>query len=516
MIGAEKTNKTGRIAGNTILLYGRMLILMVINLYTVRVVLLALGVEDYGIYTSVAGVITMLNVINSVMSNATQRFFSVYMGKNDAVGLNRVFSVSVDVYVVFILIIFVLGESVGLWFVNEKLVIPEERLFAGNWAYQFSILTFAATMISVPFYSAIIAHEKIGVYSLFTTIEYLLKLTFALLLTKLKGDVLILYALFNFVAQLFLTLSYFIYSKRHFVECSVYHPFKKSGMHKEVVFYSSWTLFGSVAGVGMHQVITILYNIFFGPIVTAARAISLQISSALTAFSNSFITALRPPMIKSYSEGNDTYLMKLFNISNKFIFYSLVLITVPMLLEMDTLLKVWLDVDDIQTINFSKLIIFNFVLLVLGNPITIIIQAIGKVKDFYLRVEVFTLLCPILTYVLFKIGCNAYYGYFAMILTMFLSHVMRLICLKKLYPVFSYKEYILGFVLPGLVISVAIFVLCSFVHNLIDLAWLRFLLVILSSFILTFVFVFFFGLSLEERSKLKEFVAVVRNKFIKH
>ena len=501
----EKTSRSGRIAGNTLLLYGRMLILMVINLYTVRVVLLALGVEDYGIYTSVAGVITMLNVINSVMANATQRFYSLYMGRKDVSGLTRVFSVSLDVYILFIITIFVIGETIGLWFVNEKLVIPESRMAAGNWAYQFSILTFAATMISVPFYSAIIAHERIGVYSIFTTLEYIIKLVFALLLTKLKGDVLIYYAFFNFVAQGALTISYFVYSKRHFEECH-YHPFKKSGMHKEVVLYSGWTLFGSVAGVGMHQVMTILYNIFFGPIVTAARAISLQISSALTAFSNSFITALRPPMIKSYSESKNEYLMKLFAVSNKFIFYSLVMITVPMLLEMDTILKVWLDVTDLQTINFSKLIIFNFILLVLGNPITIIIQAIGKVKEFYLRVEVFTILCPFLTYALFKMGLNPYFGYFAMILTMFLSHVSRLICLKKLYPYFKYKDYLLGFVLPGLVISIIVYGICYLVHENVEQVFVRFVLVLLASVISTIGLVYSFGLSREEKKRIMEFI----------
>ena len=197
----SETSKSGRIAKNTLLLYARMLILMVVNLYTVRVVLLALGVEDYGIFNSVAGVVTILSSINSVMSNATQRYYSTYLGKKDDVGLNRVFSVSLDVYILFIALIFLLGETVGLWFVNVKLVIPEARIVASNWTYQFSILTFATTMISMPFLSAILAHEKMGVYSLFTTIEYLLKLVFALLLTKLKGDVLILYAASNFIAQ---------------------------------------------------------------------------------------------------------------------------------------------------------------------------------------------------------------------------------------------------------------------------------------------------------------------------
>lgn len=509
-----ESSKSGRIAKNTLLLYVRMLILMVINLYTIRVVLLALGVEDYGIFSSVAGVVTILNSINSVMSNATQRFYSFYLGSRDSVGLNKVFSVSLDVYVLFVVLLFLLGETIGLWFVNTKLVIPVSRIVASNWTYQFSLLTFAITMLSMPFLSAILAHERIGAYSLFTTIEYVLKLVFALLLTKLKGDVLILYAATNFIAQLFLAICYHWYSRVNFSEC-VYHPFKKSGMHKEVISYSSWTLFGSIAGVGMNQVMTILYNVFFGPIVTASRAISLQISSALTAFSNSFITALRPPMIKSYSEGNNGYLMKLFSISNKFIFYSLLILAVPLVLEMDTVLKVWLKVEDCQTVNFSRLIILHFIILVLGNPVTIIIQAIGKVKEFYIKVELFTLLCPVLAYILFKSGFNPYFGYYAMILSMLLSHVMRLVCLKRLYPLFTYREYVLRFVVPALGIASIVLVASFFIHSLIDLAILRIISVTLTSLLLSLVLVCLFGITEDEKQVVLMFVKKVKERIIK-
>lgn len=506
-----EASKSGRIAKNTILLYARMLILMVINLYTVRVVLLALGVEDYGIFSSVAGVVTIMNSINSVMSNATQRYYSFYLGKKDDIGLNKVFSVSLDVYVLFVAIVFLLGESVGLWFVNAKLVIPETRVLASNWTYQFSLLTFAATMLSMPFLSAILAHERIGAYSIFTTIEYTLKLIFALLLTVLKGDVLILYAASNFMAQLFLAICYYWYSKTKFSEC-VYHPFKKSGMHKEMISYSSWTLFGSVAGVGMNQVMTILYNIFFGPIVTASRAISLQISSALTAFCNSFITALRPPMIKSYSEGNSSYLLKLFNISNKFIFYSLLIIVVPLVLEMDTVLKVWLSVVDSFSINFSRLIILYFIIMVLGNPITIIIQAIGKVKEYYIKVELFTLLCPVFAYALFKLGFNAYYGYIVMIFSIILSHIMRLICLKKIYPFLNYKDYTFSFVIPAIIIAFIVFGAAYLTHGIIETVFLRVVCVGITSIILTFVLVWLFGVSKEEKKVIMSLVERERDR----
>lgn len=501
-----------RIAGNTVLLYGRMLILMVVNLITIRVVLKALGIEDYGIYNAVAGVVTMMNFVSSVLSNATQRFYSIHLGKKDKDGLARVFSVSLDVYFVLIAGVLLLGETIGLWFINNKLVIPDARMIAANWTYHFSLLTFVVTILPMPYLSAILAHEQMGTYSLITTIEYLIKLGFALLLSKLGGDVLILYALFQLIAQLLLMSSYIIYGKRNFEECR-YHPFRKDEMHKEILSYSGWTLFGSVAGIGMNQVMTILYNIFFGPILTGARAISLQLNAALTSFSNSFIVALRPPMIKSFSESNDAYLMKLFNMGNKFIFYSLIMISIPLVLEMKTVLGVWLDVNDTITVRYSQLIILYFLILALNSPISIIIQAIGKVKEYHLRVEVFTILCPILTYVLFKCGCDSYYGYFAMILTITLSHIVRLICLKQFYSQFRYRDYLLKFLLPALLVAFIVSFPAYFIHCSIDNVWIRLISIIILSIVLVSLLAYFVGLSKSEKVEVVSFVkGIVKRK----
>ena len=502
-----------RIAANTILLYSRMLVLMVINLITVRVVLLALGVEDYGIYNAVAGVVTMMSCVSSVLSNATQRFYSVQIGQNSNEGLARVFSVSLDVYIILIICILIFAESLGLWFVNNRLVIPQDRVVAANWTFQFSILTFIVTILPMPYLSAILAHEKMGAYSLFTTCEYVIKLLFALLLAKLKGDVLIYYAVFQFLAQILLMLSYIIYGSGQFQECH-YSPFKRDVMHKEILSFSGWTLFGSVAGIGMNQVMTILYNIFFGPIVTGARAISLQLNSALTSFSNSFIVAIRPPMIKSYSEGNDNYLLKLFNMGNKFIFYSLIIISVPLMLEMDVVLKIWLKVTDPMTIKYSQLILVYFLILALNTPISIIIQAIGKVREYHLRVEFFTILCPIITYFLFKSGVDSYWGYYTMILMISLSHLVRMVCLKKFYKPFDYREYLLKFLLPAIVIAMISMLIGFFIHGAIQLPFLRFIVLLVFSVIFVGTCAFYIGMTRNERSDVVEFVKGFFNRFI--
>lgn len=497
-MNVNESNRSKRIASNTIILFVRMAILMVINLITIRLVLMALGIEDYGIYNAVAGVVTMLNCVSSVLGNSSLRYYSYYLGLKENDNLKRVFSVSLDVYIILLCFIFIVGETIGLWFVNHELVIPDDRLNAANWTYQLSIFTFVATVLPMPYLSAILAHEKMEVYSVFTTCEYAIKLGLAFLLSLLKGDVLIYYALFQFVAQALLMIAYVLYGKLKFQECQ-YRPFHKDTLHKEVLSFSSWTLFGTVASIGMNQVMTILYNVFWGPILTAAWAISLQLNTALSSFSNNFIQALRPPMIKSFSESNNNYLMKLFKMGNKFIFYSLVLIAVPLILEMDSILHAWLKVTEIVTIRYSQLIVISFLILALSNPITIIIQALGKVKQYHLRVEVFMLLCPVLTFVLFKMGFNSYFGYFVMIITLSLAHLVRVLCLKRYYKFFNVREYFLDFIVKAFLISFFILVFAYCVHVSVEVTWLRFLLVSLFSGIATVSLTYFVGMSKEER-----------------
>ena len=497
------------IAKNTSLLYMRMLIVMIINLYTVRLVLNALGDEDYGIFNVVAGIITMMSCVSSVLSMATQRYYSFALGENDHAKLKFIFSTSINIYLFLSITVLLFGESIGLWFINSQLVIPDYRMSAANLIYQFSIFSFIASMIQVPYSAAIIAHEDMGVFAMISTGECLLKLVIALMLLIIPMDKLVFYGGALLISNLMILIIYVIIGYKKYNECHYMRTFD-GNLHKKILSFSGWTLFGSVANVGMIQVNTILVNIFFGPLVSASRAISLQVYNALTTFCNSFVMAIRPPMIKSYAEGNYLYLMKLFNIGNKFIFYCLLMICLPLFLEMETILFVWLKSTNIDTIVFSKLMIVYVIIISLHNPITIIMQATGYVKQYHVPVEIVILLSVPLTYILYKVGFPATATFIAMIVVGGISHLIRLICLSKYFKQFSFLEYMLSFLFPAFVITSLIFFPVYYIHTIIESVYLRFFIVLCSSGFLTIVLSYFIGLSKLERFLIK----MILNQFI--
>lgn len=484
---------------------------MIVNLYTVRIVLKALGLEDYGIYNVVAGIITMLISINNVMANATQRFYSIHLGKKNHHDLNDIFNISAKAFFIFSLITILIGESIGLWFVNNKLNIPETRMAATNWVYQFSILTFVCSITMIPYTAAIIAHEDMNIYSILSSLEYIVKLILAFLLYFIPIDRLATYGAFMFIAHFMLLISYGIVCHKKYKECH-YGKIRNKSLIKGILSFSGWNLFGSLAGVGMTQIGSILTTIFFGPIVNAARAIAMQVNTAVAAFSNNIVLAVRSPMIKSYAEENYSYLNFIFSISNKLIFIGMLMIAIPLECEMDTILRWWLGTQDSQAILFSRLIIVYALLLALANPINIIIQATGKLKQYHLSVEFFTLLSPILTYFAFKLGYPASTSFLLMIICMMVAHIARIICLKIYYHPFNLRDYILRFILPAILVaslSTLITVWFNFTfHNgilgFITTVFVSFFIVISSSLLLLF--------SNEERKLALQFIKMKLNK----
>lgn len=449
------------IAKNTMFLYIRMIIVMIVNLFAVRIVFKALGTEDYGVYNVVAGVITMLSCVTTVLMTATQRYYSYSIGEGNADKLNKIYSASIKICVIGSILIFIIGETLGLWFVGNYLVIPYTRVYAANWLYQMTILLFVFNFMQIPFGAAIIAHEKMGFFATISTVETLLKFFAALLLNFICGDRLVLYGVFLVLISLLLLITYILFAVRKFPEC-YYSNFNDKSFFEELLFFAGWNFLGSLAGVGMHYVNTILVNIFFGPIINTAQAIAFQISSALNTFSGSFIMALRPPMVKLYAEKKCDELDRIFHISNKVVFYLMLLICIPLFLEMDTILSLWLGIDNGQTVLFSRLIIVYTIILVMNNPISIIMQATGYVKQYFIPVELVTLMCPIITLIFFKLGFPSYYVFIVMISCVLISHFIRLYILNKYYTSRLMKDY-LNFCLKALVITVCVVFLSVFV-----------------------------------------------------
>jgi O-antigen/teichoic acid export membrane protein len=474
-------------------------------------VLKALGAVDYGINDVIVGVVTMVNSLSSVLSTATQRYYSATIGENKLDILQNIFSTSLNIYFIFAIVVIILGETLGLWFVNTQLVIPETRVYAANYIYQFSIFSFILSFLHVPYSSAIIAHEDMAVFARVSVAESILKLISVLFIYMISLDGLIIYGASLLLISAIILISYVLIARNKYAECRYRQP-TENKLYKELLAFSGWSLFGSVASVGMFQINTILVNIYFGPSVNFARAISFQFSAALTSLSGSFLMAIRTPMIKSYVEESYLFLNQIFNLSNKFIFYGLLMVCLPLFFEMNTVLSLWLNTSDAQLVLFSRLVLVYALIMSLNNPISIIIHAVGRVKEYHVAVEVFTLLIVPVTFVLFKLGLPPYYSYVVMIIAAIVSHIVRVICIKKYYEAFSYDEYVNKFLLPAIAIMLICSSLVFLIHISIYDTLLRLLSISIFSVFSILFFTIFFNMAKTERDALKKLLTYLKRK----
>ena len=432
--------KSRRIASNSAVLFVRMFLLTIINLYAVRLVLNGLGEVDYGIFNTVAGVITTSMCVSSVLELSMQRFYATAMGEQDFSKLQNIFSTSIVIILILSAVIIFLFETIGLWFLHTQLVIPVERMVTTQWIYQFALFAFVCTILQIPFTSAIFAHEEMGIYALVTTIDCLLRLTVAIVINHIEADHLYCYAAGLLATAIIVLSIYTAVGRIRYKECH-FHKSTDTQLYKTILLFSGWTLYGSLASVGLIQGNTILLNVFFGPAIIAAFAISLQINNAFSTLCNSMVMAFRPAMIKAYAEQNYNYLNKLFAVSNKFIFFVLLIVGIPLIIGMRYILGWWLGNFNDDILLFARLIIIYIFCIPLHHPITIIMHAMGYVKEYHFSVESITLLCLPLSWILFKWGYPPYYALFSMIGVSLIAHVARILCIRSYYQPFTVKGY---------------------------------------------------------------------------
>lgn len=385
------------------MLYIRMLLIMGVSLYTSRIVLNALGVEDFGIYNVVGGFVTMFGFLNGSMASATQRFLSFEIGKKNDKQLNNVFSMSVNIHFVIALVILVLAETVGLWFVNTQLTIPTERMEAAQWVYQFSILTFLVGVLSVPYNAAIIAHERMKVFAWVSIFEVSLKLLLVFLLLWVSYDKLKLYAILMFAVAVIIRLIYGMYCSRNFPE-SKFRWFWDQDLFKTIASYAGWNLWGSAALTLYGTGVNILLNIFFGPTVNAARAIAYQVKGAVNRFVQNFQMAMNPQIIKSYASNDLKYMHQLIFQGAKYSFFLLFALSLPILLETEIILRLWLKIVPEYTVIFTQLVIINILIDCISGPLMTAAQASGKIKLYQAVVGGLLLLNLPLSYGFLKLG----------------------------------------------------------------------------------------------------------------
>ena len=356
MINSATNNK--RIAKNTLMLYIRMLFIMVVSLYTSRVVLQALGVEDFGVFNVVGGIVTMFTFINSAMVSSTQRYLNFELATGNESKLKSVFNTSVQIHAIIAITIIVLGETIGLWFLLEKLVIPEGRMTAAIWVYQCSILSCAVNIMSAPYNADIIAHEKMSAFAYISVLEVSLKLLIVYLLWLSPYDKLIVYAILTLMIQIIIRSIYSGYCHKHFTESKLVWQFNKP-LFKEMSGFAGWSFVGNLASILFNQGLNMMLNIFFGPVINAARGIAVQVQSTVTQFVTGFQTAINPQITKNYAEGNLEQMHSLMFRSARFSFLLLYFISLPVLLETKFLLTIWLKEVPENTIIFTQFILIN-------------------------------------------------------------------------------------------------------------------------------------------------------------
>ena len=445
-----------RIAKNTLLLYARMLLLMAVGLYTSRVVLATLGVEDYGVYNVVAGFVLMFSFFTSSLGVAISRYLTYELGRGETETLKKIFSTSVNVQLLMAVFIVVLAELVGIWFLNHKLNIPDGRLAAAHWVFQCSLLSFVFNLISVPYNAAIIAHEKMSAFAYISILDAFLKLLIVYLLYISPFDRLVTYAVLFAAVGLVIRMSYGIYCKRHFAECR-YSFVVDRKMMRDIAGFAGWNLLGSGAYLFNTQGVNIAMNLFFGVTVNAARGIATQVEGVVRHFVTNFTTALNPQITKSYAVGNMDYMYKLVCRGSKYSYLLMLFFAVPLVFEAETALALWLKEVPEQAAVFVRLTMLGVLCDVLGNATANACWATGKVKRYYLWVGTIGSLVFFISYGLFACGFPAYSSYIVFVLVYVVLIFVKVYLIKDLinFPVRMFYRETIGRILPVSVITFA-------------------------------------------------------------
>ncbi|MEE3484351.1 MAG: oligosaccharide flippase family protein [Bacteroidales bacterium] len=435
-------SSTSRIAKNTLFLYFRMLLTMGVSLYTSRVILEALGVADYGIYNVVGGVVAMFGILSGSLSAAISRFITFELGKGNLDRLKRIFSTSVNIQIILIAIIVVLMETIGLWFLNYKMVIPEDRLVAANWVFQFSMVTFAINLLSVPYNAVIVAHEKMSAFAYISIVDCVLKLIVAFVIAYNPFDRLVYYGLLIMIVGLINRSIYAIYSKRHFEEATYSFLLDKDLM-KEMLGFAGWNFVTSANHMLNNQGVNMLINVFFGVVFNAARAVAVQVENAVVSFVNCFTTAVNPQITKCYATGEYDNMYKLVCAAGKYSYFLMLMLSLPLIFEADTVLNIWLKNVPEKAVLFVQLSLVLGMMDSIGSSGYTACMATGNLKKYTIVIGIIGAFEFPLTWILFFSGFaieSTYYVYILVKVCVLVARMFLLNELTGLKPIMYIKE----------------------------------------------------------------------------
>lgn len=456
---SDTSSDNKRIAKNTLLLYGRMLYSLFISLFTARVILNALGFEDYGLYNVIGSVVSMFVFLRSAMGNSVNRYITYAIGKGDQENLNKIFSMSLMIFFGLAIVIVLLCETIGLWFLNTQMEIPVGREVAANWVFQFSILSCALSVICVPYDAEIIAHEKMGVFAIIQVLNSTLNLAIVYAVKYFPQDKLIFYAFLLFLIQVMNRIIYGIYCSKHFSETK-FHRVKDKALLKEMTGFAGWSLFGNLAYVAYSQGQNIILNMFFGPVVNAARGIAFNVQGAIKGFVTNFQMALNPQITKSYAREDYDRLHNLIFASSKLSFCLLWCLVLPVFIEAETLLQLWLkDVPD-HTVMFLRLVVLIMMWETLENPIMVANAATGKIRTYQIVVGGILLAILPISYFALKLKSIPELVFIVQFIMAVVAQIARLIMTRDRLQL-SLRQYLYKILVPCFLV-VIISSLCAY------------------------------------------------------
>ena len=510
---SENTVDNKRIAKNTALLYVRMLFSMGVGLFTSRVILASLGVVDYGINNVVGGVVAMFGFLNAAMTTSTQRYLTFELGRGETGRLRLAFMTSLYIHIIIAVTVVLLAETVGLWFLKNKIVIPEGREIAAMYCYQFAILSTVVSILSYPFNAAIVSHEKMSAFAYISILDVILKLAVAYTLYMISFDKLIAYSTLMLSVQILMTSIYVIYCKRHFDETH-FRRLWDIRLLKEMGSFAGWNMWGNIAYILFTQGINILLNMFFGPVVNAARGVAVQVQGAIMQFAGSFQTALNPQITKTYSQNDLENMHRLIFRSSKFTFFLLLCLSLPVILEADVILNVWLKEVPEYSAIFLRLMLCIAIIDSVANPLMVSAAATGKVKVYQSVVGGILLAIVPISYIVLKLGGNPYSVFIVHLCVCIIAFIVRLYIVKPLIKI-TIPDYVVNVITKCAAVAIPAIGISILFKALLPQSVLYAVLVCCLSAATVAVFAYYIGLTRHEREVIGGKVTEVINLFRK-
>lgn len=493
----QSSDSNKRIAKNTLFLYMRMFVMMLTALFTSRIVLDVLGAAGYGLNNVIGGVVVLFSFLNSAQLSATQRFLNFHLGRKDYKQTNVVFCMSLNTYMLLSVLVVILGETVGLWFVNTQLNIPPERMYAAQWVYQFTLVQFVINLLRISYNASIIAYERMNFFAYVSLVEVISKLLVVYLLYITTFDKLIFYSFLYTVVPLVITIVYKLYCNRNF-DTTKYKAIWDKKTFKKMFSFSGWSLFGSLANLAAQQGLNILINIFYGVTVNAAAGIANQVSNNVYGFISNFQTAFQPQIVKTYAAKEVERFHKLIFQTSKFSYFMVIVLVLPILFTIDGILEIWLTEVPEFTAIFCRLILIFFSIEAITAPLWMSIQATGKIRNYQILMASLVFLNFPIAYIVLKVGLPVYTVWIVRIIVNLVTMAARCIYMKKKLE-FPLLPYLRNVMLPIVTVTIVALPIPIILHYMVSGFWANLLIVGFVTLIVTMIDVYFVGMNAHEK-----------------